>query len=73
MQVLNNINKTKDVDILKHGMSVPSSLKPKRYVYSSSEAEDFMSFISSQHPLINVWLVFSLISIGLLSVLLYVI
>ena len=70
MQSVGNINKTKNITIKR--VTVPASLKPKGFTYSAS-ADDFMSFISSQHPLINVWLIFSLVSIGILSVLLYII
>ena len=54
-------------------MTVPQGLKPKDILSDNIETLDFMTFISSQHPLINVWLVFSLVSIGILSVLLYLI
>lgn len=64
---------TKNFERKIKGVSVPNALKPKKLVYSSVESEDFRDFIASQHPLINVWLVFSLISIGILSVLLYII
>ena len=70
MQTITNIG---NVKINNKKVTIPETLKPNKITYTNSEAIDFMNFISSQHPLINVWLVFSLISIGILSVLLYMI
>jgi hypothetical protein len=56
----------------KNLVSIPESLSPKKLIYSSAESNDFIDFIASQHPLINMWLVFSLLSIGILSILLFV-
>lgn len=54
-------------------VSIPKSLNPNKVLYTNTELADFKDFISSQHPLINVWLGFSLLSIGILSILLYLI
>ena len=56
-------------------MTLPESLKPKKlkYATNTNESISFMNYISSQHPLINVWLVFSFVSIGIFSALLFII
>ena len=55
-------------------ISVPESLKPKRLELSYTPACDgLIDLISSQHSLINVWLVVSFLSISVLSVLLFII
>ncbi|MBR1754690.1 hypothetical protein IJ732_07640 [bacterium] len=70
---MQTVTKIMRSDIKSENMTVPNSLKPKKLMPVTTESIDFMSFISSQHPLINMWLVFSFISIGILSVLLFAI
>lgn len=71
MQTIRNLTKNSSINIA--NVSIPESFIPKKFSYSVNDSIDFMSFIASQHPLINVWLVFSFVSISILSVLLYVI
>lgn len=70
---MRTINSFREIEIKNTGMSVPTSLSPKKVLYATEQSEGLMDFISSQHPLINAWLVFSLVSIGVLSVVLYII
>lgn len=70
MQTVSKIY-TKEAKI--NRMTVPKDFSPTKLITVDAETLDFSTFISSQHPLISVWLVFSLISIGILSILLYVI
>jgi len=63
-----------DIDLNKEkifkNVNVPVTLKPDKTGFIK-DSEILMNFISSQHPLINTWFVFSLFSIVILSVLLY--